>query len=49
MSEIDHKVDAGELSKDDKFRFKSELQKLVDAANQKLEELAIKKEKEILE
>ena len=37
------------LSKDDKFRLKNELQKIVDDINQKLEELAIKKEKEILE
>ncbi|OHA89442.1 MAG: hypothetical protein A3C70_02905 [Candidatus Zambryskibacteria bacterium RIFCSPHIGHO2_02_FULL_43_14] len=49
LSEIDRKVDMGELSKDDKFRFKSELQKLVDDVNQRLEELALKKEKEILE
>lgn len=35
------------LSKDDKFRLKTELQKLVDATNTKLEELQEKKESEI--
>jgi ribosome recycling factor len=49
LGEIDRKVDLGELSQDDKFRFKTELQKLVDDINAKLEELAMKKEKEILE
>ena len=34
---------------DEKLRFKTELQKLVDDTNQKLEELTLKKEKEILE
>lgn len=42
-------VKDGMLSEDDKFKFKSELQKLVDDINQKLEDLTIKKEKEILE
>ncbi|MEX2014147.1 MAG: ribosome-recycling factor [Parcubacteria group bacterium] len=49
LGDIDRGVDLGELSKDDKFRLRNDLQKLVDEANQKLEELASKKEKEILE
>ena len=46
---LDRKEKEGSLSKDDKFRLKNELQKLVDATNQKLEGLALKKEQEILE
>lgn len=49
LETLDYKEKEGSLSKDDKFRFKNELQKLVDTTNQKLEELALKKEKEILE
>lgn len=45
---FDREEKNGELSKDDKFRLKNELQKLVNDTNQKLEELALKKEKEIL-
>lgn len=37
----------GLLSEDEKFRSKNELQKLVDAMNGKLEEMAERKEKEI--
>ena len=43
------KKEKSELGEDDKFRLKNELQKLVDDLNRKLEELATKKEKEILE
>lgn len=46
---FDSKEKDGSLSEDNKFRLKNELQKLVDDANQQLEELALKKEKEILE
>ena len=49
LSDIDRKGKEGSLSEDDKFRFKAELQKLVDDTNSKLEELALKKEKEITE
>lgn len=49
LADIDRKVEAGELSKDDKFRLKNELQKLVDDTNSALEALALKKEKEISE
>src|SRR3989344_2888091 len=43
------KKEKSELGEDDKFRLKNELQKLVDDLNRQLEELATKKEKEILE
>lgn len=49
LSDIDRKEKAGELSEDDKFRLRSELQKLVDESNKKLEGLYDKKEKEISE
>lgn len=49
LETLDRKEKDGSLSKDDKFRFKNELQKIVDDINRKLEELALKKEKEILE
>ncbi|MEX2013702.1 MAG: ribosome recycling factor [Parcubacteria group bacterium] len=49
LETLDREEKEGSLSEDDKFRFKNELQKLVDGTNQKLEELALKKEKEILE
>lgn len=49
LNDLDRQEKEGSLSKDDKFRLKNELQKLVDGANEKLEDLAGKKEKEILE
>ncbi len=49
QSDLDQKKRKGIISEDDKFRLKNELQKLVDDVNQKFEELALKKEKEILE
>lgn len=49
LSEFDKKEKEGTLNKDDKFRLRNELQKLVDETNSKLEEAASKKEKEILE
>lgn len=45
---LNQKEREGSFGKDDRFRLKNELQKLVDDINQKLEELALKKEKEIL-
>lgn len=42
-------IDKGEMGDDDKTRARNDLQKLVDEANKKLEDLASKKEKEILE
>jgi len=47
--EIQNEEKAGKLSEDDKFRSKDELQKLIDEANKKLEELADKKNKEIMD
>ena len=46
--EIQREERDGELSEDEKFRAKDEMQKLVDEGNKKLEELAGRKEKEIL-
>lgn len=48
-SDLDKKEKASEMSKDDAFRAKQDLQKLVDETNKTLEELFNKKEKEILE
>lgn len=46
-SDIQDKEQAGEISEDNKFRFKEELQKMVDEENKKLEEAGERKEKEI--
>ncbi|HRZ30101.1 MAG TPA: ribosome recycling factor [Candidatus Paceibacterota bacterium] len=46
--DIQEQEKAGEMSEDDKYKGKEELQKLVDEANNKLEELAKKKEVEIM-
>jgi ribosome recycling factor len=48
-ADIDKKEKAGEISQDDKFRYKNELQKLVEEANKSLDALAEKKEKDISE
>ncbi len=48
LNDLDRGEREGSLSADEKFRLKSELQKLVDDANRKLEALALKKEREIL-
>ncbi len=47
--DIQEKEKKGGVGEDDKFRFNAELQKYVDEANKKLDELAERKEKEILE
>jgi|SRR3989344_3879412 len=47
LDNLDRRKRDGDLSEDDKFRLKHELQKLVEETNQKLEELALKKEREI--
>lgn len=49
LVDIDRKEDSGAISEDDKFRYKSELQKLVDEANTKFEESFERKKKEIEE
>lgn len=46
--DIQEQEKAGEMSEDDKYKGKEELQKLVDEANNKLEELAKRKETEIM-
>ncbi|MEK7200561.1 MAG: ribosome recycling factor [Patescibacteria group bacterium] len=45
---IEEKEKAGGMGEDDKFRFKEEMQKLVDEAGKKLEALAERKEGEIM-
>lgn len=44
---IEEKEKAGGMGEDDKFRFKEEMQKLIDEAGKKLEALAERKEEEI--
>lgn len=46
-SDIQAQERDGDIPEDDKFRLKEEMQKYVDAANQKLESLAERKEDEI--
>ncbi|MDD2766545.1 MAG: ribosome recycling factor [Candidatus Moranbacteria bacterium] len=46
--DIQDKEKSGEISEDDKFQGKDELQKVVDEYNQKLEDIREKKEKDIL-
>ncbi len=48
MKDLQTKEKTGGLGEDEIFRHKGEAQKLVDEENKKLEELYIKKEKEIL-
>ena len=38
----------GELTEEEKYQYKDEMQKLVDEANNKLEDIALNKEKEIM-
>ena len=47
-SDIEKKEKEGSMGEDDKFRFKTDMQKLVDEANKKLSDMMEKKEKEIL-
>ncbi len=48
-SEIQTQEREGEITEDDKFHLKEEMQKMVDSANAKLEQMAERKEKEIAE
>lgn len=48
LTDFKTKEKDGELSEDEHFKAKEELQKLIDTANSRFEELADKKEKEIL-
>ena len=47
VKDIDAKEKEGGMGEDEKFRFKAEMQKLVDAGNAGLEVVFVKKEKEI--
>jgi ribosome recycling factor len=49
IREIDAQEKSGDISEDEKFRLKTELQKMVDEAGAKLSEIFEKKEKEIAE
>ena len=46
-ADIQAKEKLGGMSEDERFRFKAEMQKLVDAGNKTLEDIFAKKEKEI--
>jgi ribosome recycling factor len=48
-SDLDAKEKLGGMGEDEKHRHTAEIQKLVDEANNKFDEMAAKKEKEILE
>lgn len=49
LKDIEAKEKAGEMSEDEKFRLKNELQKMIDDCTHNLESLFEKKEKEISE
>lgn len=49
MKDIDRQKKDGEMSEDEQFRLKAELQKIIDESNKIIEELFVKKEKEITE
>ena len=49
LKDIEKKEKDSEIAEDDKFRFKNELQKIIDEAGKVLEEIFLKKEKEIKE
>ncbi len=48
VKDIEAKEKEGNMGEDDKFRFKAEMQKIIDAGNFALEEIFNKKEKEII-
>jgi len=45
--DIQEKERKGEIPEDDKFRFKEELQKIIDKTNEELEEIAERKKQEV--
>lgn len=49
LKDIEAKEDEGEISEDERFRLKAELQKIIDASQASLETLFAKKENEINE
>jgi ribosome recycling factor len=48
VKDFDRKEKAKEISEDEKFRGKSDAQKIVDEMNKKIEELGVAKEKEVM-
>jgi len=48
-NDIQKKEKGGELSEDEKFRLKDEMQKIIDETNKRFNEMEERKEKEILE
>lgn len=48
MSELEKQEKSGDMGKDDLFRHKAEVQKIIDAAGESLEAIAKKKEDEIM-
>lgn len=48
MKEISGKEKAGEISEDERFRLKNDIEKIVDESKKKLEELFAAKEREII-
>jgi ribosome recycling factor len=48
INDLEAKEKAGGMGKDDAFRLKKDMQKIVDDANKKLDEAYGRKEKEIL-
>lgn len=48
VSDIERKEKDKEISEDDKFSLKEELQKMVNEANNKLEEISMRKEQDIM-
>lgn len=46
-SDVQKQTNEGEMTDDDKFTFKSELQEMIDRANSELEDMAEKKEHEL--
>lgn len=47
-NDIQKREKEGGMGEDDKFRFKDEMQKIIDDASKKLEEVSAKKDKEIM-
>lgn len=49
LKDVEKQEKDGELSEDEKFRIKADVQKMIDDATRALEEIFVKKEKEITE
>lgn len=48
LKDVDRREKAGEISEDEKFRQRAEVQKDVDEVNKRMEEMAAAKEKEVM-